>query len=54
MSADVVSEVSRVLVIVAHPDDVDYGAGGTVAGWTSSGRATPPSSCPARLAGARG
>jgi LmbE family N-acetylglucosaminyl deacetylase len=37
MSPDAVSEVSRVLVIVAHPDDVDYGAAGTVASWTSSG-----------------
>jgi LmbE family N-acetylglucosaminyl deacetylase len=24
-------------VITAHPDDVDYGAGGTVAGWTAAG-----------------
>jgi LmbE family N-acetylglucosaminyl deacetylase len=27
----------RVLVIVAHPDDVDFGAAGTIATWTTSG-----------------
>jgi LmbE family N-acetylglucosaminyl deacetylase len=27
----------RVLVVVAHPDDVDFGYSGTVAGWTASG-----------------
>jgi LmbE family N-acetylglucosaminyl deacetylase len=31
------SEVERVLVVVAHPDDVDFWAGGTVARWTSAG-----------------
>jgi LmbE family N-acetylglucosaminyl deacetylase len=30
-------EISRVLVIVAHPDDVDFGAAGTVARWTDAG-----------------
>ncbi len=30
-------EPIRVLVITAHPDDVDYGAGGTIAGWTAAG-----------------
>ena len=29
--------VERVLVIVAHPDDVDFGAGGTVATFTEAG-----------------
>ena len=29
--------VTRVLVITAHPDDVDFGAGGAVATWTSQG-----------------
>src|SRR5579875_1038084 len=28
---------SRILVIAAHPDDVDYGAAGSVAAWTSAG-----------------
>jgi LmbE family N-acetylglucosaminyl deacetylase len=29
--------ISRVLVITAHPDDVDFGAAGTVAQWTDAG-----------------
>ena len=32
-------EVTRALVVVAHPDDVDFGAAGTVATWTDSGMA---------------
>ena len=31
------SEIERVLAIMAHPDDVDFGAAGTVAQWTKSG-----------------
>jgi LmbE family N-acetylglucosaminyl deacetylase len=31
------SEVERVLVVTAHPDDVDFGASGTIAGWTKGG-----------------
>jgi LmbE family N-acetylglucosaminyl deacetylase len=31
------SEVARILVIVAHPDDVDFGAAGTIAQWTDAG-----------------
>jgi LmbE family N-acetylglucosaminyl deacetylase len=30
-------EISRILVITAHPDDVDFGAAGTVARWTEAG-----------------
>jgi LmbE family N-acetylglucosaminyl deacetylase len=30
-------QVSRVLVISAHPDDVDFGAAGTIAQWTDAG-----------------
>jgi LmbE family N-acetylglucosaminyl deacetylase len=31
------SEVERVLVVSAHPDDVDFGAAGTIAQWTAAG-----------------
>jgi LmbE family N-acetylglucosaminyl deacetylase len=31
------AEVARVLVIAAHPDDVDFGAAGTIAQWTDAG-----------------
>jgi LmbE family N-acetylglucosaminyl deacetylase len=31
------AEVSRILVIAAHPDDVDFAAAGTVARWTDAG-----------------
>jgi LmbE family N-acetylglucosaminyl deacetylase len=31
------SEISRILVIAAHPDDVDFSAAGTVALWTDAG-----------------
>ncbi|HYK67601.1 MAG TPA: PIG-L deacetylase family protein [Streptosporangiaceae bacterium] len=30
---------ARVLVIAAHPDDVDFGSAGTIAGWTDAGAA---------------
>jgi LmbE family N-acetylglucosaminyl deacetylase len=31
------AEIARVLSITAHPDDVDFGAAGTVARWTEAG-----------------
>ena len=31
------ADVARILVIVAHPDDVDFGAAGTIAQWTDAG-----------------
>jgi len=31
------ADIKRILVIAAHPDDVDFGAAGTVAGWTDAG-----------------
>lgn len=30
-------EIERVLVVTAHPDDVDFGASGTLATWTAQG-----------------
>jgi LmbE family N-acetylglucosaminyl deacetylase len=31
------ADVERVLVVTAHPDDVDFGAAGTIAQWTAKG-----------------
>jgi LmbE family N-acetylglucosaminyl deacetylase len=37
MEPDDLSSVDRVLVVTAHPDDVDFGAAGSVATWTEAG-----------------
>ena len=37
MEADDLNGVERVLVVTAHPDDVDFGAAGTVATFTKAG-----------------
>ena len=34
---DAAAEVERALVVTAHPDDVDFGAAGTIAAWTDAG-----------------
>ncbi len=34
-----VATVQRALVVAAHPDDVDFGAAGTIATWTAAGTA---------------
>jgi LmbE family N-acetylglucosaminyl deacetylase len=39
VAADQADNLSRVLVIAAHPDDVDFGSAGTVARWTEAGLA---------------
>lgn len=31
------SEIERILVVTAHPDDLDFGAAGTIATWTEKG-----------------
>src|SRR5437879_5970438 len=31
------SEVKRVLAVMAHPDDIDFSAAGTIAVWTDKG-----------------
>ena len=30
-------EIKRILVVMAHPDDCDFGSGGTIAQWTARG-----------------
>jgi LmbE family N-acetylglucosaminyl deacetylase len=35
--SDVIEDVTRALVVMAHPDDVDFAAAGTIATWTDAG-----------------
>jgi LmbE family N-acetylglucosaminyl deacetylase len=37
VAADALDGIERVLVVTAHPDDVDFGAAGSVARWTNAG-----------------
>src|SRR3954469_14092951 len=37
MPLDPGTDVDRVLLVMAHPDDVDFGCAGTVALWTQAG-----------------
>lgn len=37
MATEQTPPVQRVLVVVAHPDDVDFGSAGTIATWTDAG-----------------
>lgn len=37
MAAEQAPPVQRILVVVAHPDDVDFGSAGTIATWTNAG-----------------
>jgi LmbE family N-acetylglucosaminyl deacetylase len=36
-SVDVLDDVERALVVTAHPDDMDFGAAGTIATWVKGG-----------------
>ncbi len=37
MPAEQAQPVQRILVVAAHPDDVDFGSAGTIATWTDAG-----------------
>jgi LmbE family N-acetylglucosaminyl deacetylase len=36
-SPDTAEKIERALVVVAHPDDIDFGSAGTIATWTDEG-----------------
>ncbi|MFD0918634.1 PIG-L deacetylase family protein [Saccharopolyspora rosea] len=46
------ADVRRALVVTAHPDDVDFGAAGTVASWTAAGISVSYCICTSGEAGA--
>ena len=50
-SVNVRTDVTRVLVVTAHPDDVDFAAAGTVATWTAAGIETAYCICTSGDAG---
>ena len=50
-SVSVRTDVTRVLVVTAHPDDVDFAAAGTVATWTAAGIETAYCICTSGDAG---
>ena len=50
-SVRVRTDVTRVLVVTAHPDDVDFAAAGTVATWTAAGIETAYCICTSGNAG---
>ncbi len=37
LAPDDVSKIERILIVTAHPDDVDFAAAGSVAAWTKAG-----------------
>ncbi len=36
-SPEPITDVTRVLCVAAHPDDIDFGAAGTIATWVDAG-----------------
>ena len=50
--ADSSADIRRALVVTAHPDDVDFGAAGTIAGWTAAGISVTYCICTSGEAGA--
>lgn len=51
MTPSAIPDVERVLVVTAHPDDVDFAASGTIATWTAAGVAVSYCVCTSGDAG---